>query len=1081
MIKRIFIIFFFFQFTVFSSYSQQFFTRNYNINDGLPDNCISSIYRDSLGFLWIGTPAGLAHYDGKNFKIFSLLDGLAGNNINDITESENGTMWFSCYKGGISKFDGQKFQSLTSNDGLINNNVTKLFYCQPYKLLLVGTTDGLSVYDGNSFISFHLSLNNVRQRIHVTGFLKSKNAVYVLTLGNGLYKFLPETRKLTRVSSDNKLNENTLFAAHITPGKDTLISINRKGFKIVNNHTGYYDSIGQVECFASDNDSTVWIGCWQNNNSNTGGLYKFKNNTITKYNGFLGIESEKIKSLLFDTNENILWIGTEDNGLYMFPGEVFTYYPANYFNLNKLSITDLIFDDSKNLWILTEHTVIKKLPNNNYKVFNFNLFHEKFIEYKENELKHKYQYLIDKEGSYEKYQSLIERNIYKYSNPYIKINNAKIELLEKGSLYKPNKYEIIIEKNLYQFTNLKSDKYGNIWVGSNAGLFKIDKILNSIEYFDLDGNYFTHFTFGTENELVTTSWDDAIIYPGFENNPVLNQAHFSLKHGPKNVRKIKSTKNTAWFLDNDHDIYSYKSFQFNFLNQDSSEYHTINDFCFDNSGNIILGGNGGTVYIFGQNENRFTVKHKISKQNGLSGTNIRWVNCAADNHLYIGTNSGVNIINLNQLYTTGEIEIKKLYKVEGFTDYSGTVSVTDTEKNLWIGTNSQLVKIKTTDIDYNKSKNLSFVMKSIEVNDEPFPVYEKDSGNLHTYLTENTIALPWYKNSISFNYDVLKFINAENIRFVYTLQNGKRIDTKETRERKLEFQNLKSGKYIFKIHAFSDRGNIVSSEIKVRFIIKQAFWKNGWIILSFTLLIILLTWRILHHRTRRIKQKERKRIELAEKITEFEIKALRAQMNPHFIFNAINSIQNYMLSNDVDAALNYLSDFAKLIRITLENVSKKMVSIEEELNYIKYYLRLEQMRFDKKFDTQINIANDVDSNKLLIPPMILQPYIENAIKHGLINKDDEGVLKIELFIISNKSEQFLHCIIEDNGVGRIKSEELTKGIKKSHTSKSTYITNERLSLLNQTNHRKGYRVETTDLYDENKNPAGTRVEIIFPI
>jgi len=307
---------FFFLFSVHSLFGQQYYTRNLNINDGLPDNCISAMFIDSKGFLWIGTPAGIARFDGQSFKIFSSLDGLASNDVRSITETEDGSIWFGCYNGGLSKFDGQNFTTFTNNDGLLNNNVTKLFFCKSQKLLLVGTSDGLSVYDGNSFVSFHTSLNNVKQRIHVTDFLESKNSIYVLTLSNGLFKFLPETRKIIRVNSDNKLNSESLFASHISQKNDTLISTNRRGFKIVNSKLEYYGNIGQVECFTSDTDSSIWIGSWQNNNSNLGGIYKMTNNTVKKYNSLLGIDSEKIKSLLFDKNEKVLWIGTEDNGLY---------------------------------------------------------------------------------------------------------------------------------------------------------------------------------------------------------------------------------------------------------------------------------------------------------------------------------------------------------------------------------------------------------------------------------------------------------------------------------------------------------------------------------------------------------------------------------------------------------------------------------------------------------------------------------------------------------------------------------------------------------------------------------------------
>jgi LytS/YehU family sensor histidine kinase len=200
-------------------------------------------------------------------------------------------------------------------------------------------------------------------------------------------------------------------------------------------------------------------------------------------------------------------------------------------------------------------------------------------------------------------------------------------------------------------------------------------------------------------------------------------------------------------------------------------------------------------------------------------------------------------------------------------------------------------------------------------------------------------------------------------------------------------------------------------------------------------------------------------------------------MNPHFIFNVINSIQNFMLDNDVDTALTYLSDFAKLIRLTLDNVSKKQVTLDDELNYIKYYISLEQMRFDKEFRTEIILPDDWEGGKIMIPSMILQPYVENCIKHAFLFKKEDAKIKLE-FIISE--DNVLKCIIEDNGIGREKARELNKN-RKHKTSKGTFIANERLALLNQTSQRKEYRAEIIDLYDENRLAIGTRVEVYIPI
>jgi len=301
--------------------------------------------------------------------------------------------------------------------------------------------------------------------------------------------------------------------------------------------------------------------------------------------------------------------------------------------------------------------------------------------------------------------------------------------------------------------------------------------------------------------------------------------------------------------------------------------------------------------------------------------------------------------------------------------------------------------------------------------------------------------------------------------------------SKETKNKRIIFQNLRPGTYRLRIKAFEKYYSDNNQELSIAFRISPPLWLRWWFITFFILAISLSIWFFIRLRIKSVTKKERQRTEIAERISEFEMKALRAQMNPHFIFNAINSIQNYMLDNDVDAALSYLSDFAKLIRITLDNVSKKRITLEDELEYLKYYLRLEQMRFDKKFEADIILPTDSENLKILIPPMIIQPYIENSIKHGFANINKGGKIKIEFSISENN---ILKCVIEDNGIGREKSRNLNKN-NKSHKSKGTFITNERLTLLNQTQGKKGFNTSTIDLYDNSNIACGTRVEINLPI
>ncbi|OFX83787.1 MAG: hypothetical protein A2W99_03135 [Bacteroidetes bacterium GWF2_33_16] len=1055
---------------------QQFYTKNYTINNGLPDNHISAIFKDSHGYLWIGSKAGITRFDGSEFKTFTSLDGLAGNNVTSITEDKKGNLYIGCFDGGLSKYNGNQFLNLTQNDGLINNRINKLKYLANNQLLLIGTDDGFSVYDGNGIFSYHISLNNVKQRLDIVDFIEISNSVYLLTRSNGLYEFYPEARQLIKVIESNRLNNNSLFASYVTSTNDTLISFGRKGFKLINQSETLFENLGHVECFTNDNKNTIWIGSTTYGDPKDGGIYVLSNKKLIDYTYKLGINSRMVTALFFDDFENILWIGTADNGLFLFFGDTYSYYKANDFGVSNLEIKDIRIDKKDNLWILTNQHLIKRNPNKKTEVISLSLFKTQFNLFKNNELMDKYQYLLDPDGSFEKYELEILSNSYKYPNPYVQKRNNVKEILHPGSLYKPNKYDIILQKKTNEFTSITIDASDNIWLGANTGIFRFNSLTREINYIDLDDNFFTNFIFTPDNKLIASGWNNAIIYENIEKSTLGNDFSHYTHNSPANVTRAKTNKNQVWFLSTDHFLALYENNTFYlFDNPDSTNFQQLNDICFDTMGNIIAGGNEGKVFIMVLINHQLKVKHILSKLNGLSGTNIKWLTCTKDDILYIGTNTGINQINLDDLYSGKNIDAKIIDKSEGFIDYSGFISEIDKEGNSWIGANKELIRIDAA--NKYKTNNYRFYIKSITVNNEPIKFTQ---ANLLEETPSEPIVLPWYKNSITFNLEIIKFSDPENIRFYYILKNGNQLITKDTKERYISFQNLNPGRYLFSLKT-SSGFNENNADVQISFIIKKTFYKNWYAIIGFILLLFFIIWISIRWRTKRIQYQERRRLEVAEKIAELELKALRAQMNPHFIFNAINSIQNYMLSNDVDTALNYLSDFAKLIRITLDNVSKKFVTLEEELNYLKYYLSLEQMRFDKKFEIIINVPNEFDYNQILIPPMIIQPFIENSIKHGFANKIEKGLIRIDFIITTDNSGSDLHCLIEDNGIGRAKSQELRQNQTNKQKSRGTVITKERFALLNQTHPRKGYKIETTDLYNQNNDTCGTRVDITFPI
>jgi len=239
------------------------------------------------------------------------------------------------------------------------------------------------------------------------------------------------------------------------------------------------------------------------------------------------------------------------------------------------------------------------------------------------------------------------------------------------------------------------------------------------------------------------------------------------------------------------------------------------------------------------------------------------------------------------------------------------------------------------------------------------------------------------------------------------------------------------------------------------------------------LLLLIITFLIL----RQTKLKSGKRIsEMNHKISEITQQNLRQQMNPHFIFNTLNSIQYYMYQHDKLSTNQYLTKFSSLIRRTLDNSRHTSISLKDELDALELYLELESLRFKNKFAYHISVDEEIDLIDHKIPTMLIQPYIENAIGHGLMHRDEGGNLSIDLKLENN----CIACSIEDNGIGREAAMMIKQKKNGNHQSLGTTITESRLKLVNQL-HGKNMRVEYTDLVDSEGKPAGTRVKIYIPI
>jgi hypothetical protein len=253
---------------------------------------------------------------------------------------------------------------------------------------------------------------------------------------------------------------------------------------------------------------------------------------------------------------------------------------------------------------------------------------------------------------------------------------------------------------------------------------------------------------------------------------------------------------------------------------------------------------------------------------------------------------------------------------------------------------------------------------------------------------------------------------------------------------------------------------------------KQIVFKNA--LLIAVIILLFLTIAIAFFINKSI-QSKKKRAEFAykQKIAETQIQSLRAQMNPHFIFNSLNSIENFMMQNEKRKASDYLHKFALLIRTILESSRNELTTVPLDMEALQLYIDLEQMRFNNKFSYEENIDRQLITGDYNVPSLLIQPYVENAIVHGIAHSDK---MDLKLKVSATLENEFIKYVIEDNGIGRKQSENYNLQNKLHHKSVGLKITEDRIKLFNQVEHVNGF-IQIFDLYDGNNKPGGTRVEV----
>ncbi|HVU99415.1 MAG TPA: histidine kinase [Puia sp.] len=221
---------------------------------------------------------------------------------------------------------------------------------------------------------------------------------------------------------------------------------------------------------------------------------------------------------------------------------------------------------------------------------------------------------------------------------------------------------------------------------------------------------------------------------------------------------------------------------------------------------------------------------------------------------------------------------------------------------------------------------------------------------------------------------------------------------------------------------------------------------------------------------------ERSKAALRQRAKELEVQALRSQMNPHFIFNCLNAINRFILGHETEAASDYLTKFSRLMRMIMNHSRHSTITLAEEIEMLQLYLEMERLRFKDAFDYRIDVEEDLDTEEVRMPPLLIQPFVENAVWHGLMHKEERGSLLIRLRVQGD----VLTCIVRDNGIGRKRAGVLRSKSAEKHKSMGMQITAERMDLLAGPGEAKPF-LQIEDLYDETGAPAGTQVTLTIKL
>lgn len=1024
--------------------------------EGLPSNSVRSSLIDSRDWLWVGTDAGVARYKNGSFVSDPRLDTLKGMRVWAIAEDDENKLWFGTYGNGLAYFSGDSLKWYnTQNSALTGDFIRILKYLPEYKQLLIGGSNLFAVMTKDSIQNFKLTTKI--DPLPVVDFMLNKGQYYILGgERDNFISYNPDNKKIQYLRHGFD-TINRYWAGIVTNNNETYIGVNRDSY--------YYKSaekeftrkgIGQVFEWFEDQEGYVWAAAWKA--EGPGGLFRFRNGELTDFTKLLGIENANGWGLEYDSTNSCLWFLTLNLGLIQIPKTIFEYVALPDYIAADESIEAIQSDLKGNIWI-SANTRLLKYANGEFREMGYELFLEPVIKYINDNFSEIFGF-IKTEGNNkikdvinEKYKvfkkfKISGINMVDFSDNLLKLNITD-ETLGGEALYNRIQYEFqhfninnYDNSYLLSFYGIQVINSSKILISNSLGIFEYDLTKEKLYYlpnhiFNLQTPHFTEdslllFTGGYLNYIVRLQYNAGKLSP----LPVLHAEN--LPETPQNILIVKEARKRLWYGSLYTGLHSSLGEEYISLNKRYPELpQQISAIAFDGDSLAIVGGTDGKLYIFTNDKQTPVLLKTISSTDGLKAKAIMWLQNDSHGFLWIATNDALYRLALKSMLKN-DLKLDLYSKNDGYKAYTYYNSTTDLDGNIWAEAAQALVKINTNPADQLPTNKIKAELHQIDLFHRS--VDWKKLGNTEpwTQLPQKAV-FDYNQNYFTFHFSSTNRINPEQDYYRYRLMGLDTSWSYASVEKKAIFTSLNPGNYTFEL-CLCKPINKIQHTLSYPFVILKPWWQQWWFITIALAALIALLYAAISWRFRVLREQQKRKYMVQQQLAELKLKALQAQMNPHFVFNVLTAIQNAILKNEIDNAISYLADVSRLIRRTLDYASEKYISLEDEIEYLENYLRLEKIRMNSRLTARIEIDPKLDPETAVIPPMLLQPLIENAIKHGL-NKDQNTVNVLVRF--EKISDTKYQCVVEDNGPG------ISPKSTSTHISRGLDMIYTRIQLLNE--------------------------------